>query len=173
MSRRVYTYHAGLGLDVANMVYTIGVYVFAIGLVVTLWNVIRSRWAGGIAGPNPWGAPTLEWLTTSPPADYNFINIPVLESREPLWDGGVAFGPAFDNARLTPRTTALDAELESTVELPRDNLWAAIMPVPMLCLCAALLVRWDWAALACGVVTLLCAARWMWPLPATRMETEL
>ena len=38
------------------------------------------------AGPNPWGAPSLEWATSSPPPVYNFAHIPVVESSTPLWD---------------------------------------------------------------------------------------
>jgi cytochrome c oxidase subunit 1/cytochrome c oxidase subunit I+III len=172
MPRRVYTYHSGLGLETTNLVSTIGAYVFALGLFVTLWNVIQSRMTGVPAGPNPWGASTLEWLATSPPEHFNFAHMPVVTSREPLWDNGVMPGPTFNEARLSPRTSVLDAELEHTIELPHDNLWTVVMSIALLGVFAALLVRWNWVAVACGAVTLLCAARWMWPLQSRVLETE-
>ena len=38
------------------------------------WSMRR----GGPAPPDPWGADTLEWATTSPPPDYNFAEIPIV-----------------------------------------------------------------------------------------------
>src|SRR5207248_1455363 len=53
---------------------------------IFLWNAYVSLKRGKIAGPNPWNAWTLEWATTSPPAEYNFAAIPEVRSRRPLWD---------------------------------------------------------------------------------------
>jgi heme/copper-type cytochrome/quinol oxidase subunit 1 len=172
MPRRVYTYQSGLGLDAANMVSTIGAYVFAIGLAMTLWNVVRSRFSGALAGPNPWGAATLEWHTASPPEAFNFAHMPIVSGREPLWTDGVRSGPAFDDGRLSPRTTVLDAELEHTVELPHDNIWTVLMSIVLLAVFAAVLVRWYWTAAIGVAATLLCAARWMWPVQSRVLETE-
>ena len=47
---------------------------------------------GPLAGPNPWGAPTLEWAAASPPEPYNFAEIPRVTSEYPLWDGSSAAG---------------------------------------------------------------------------------
>lgn len=38
------------------------------------------------AGDDPWVAFTLEWMTTSPPADYNFKTIPTVHGRRPFYD---------------------------------------------------------------------------------------
>jgi len=172
MSRRVYTYPSGFGLDASNLTSTIGVYVFALGLIVMLWNAVQSRIAGVPAGPNPWGASTLEWATASPPDHFNFARIPVVVSREPLWDDGVLPGPAFDAARLSPRTSVLDAELEQDILMPHENLMTVVASLAMLATFATLLLRWNWAAAACGIVTLLSVARWMWPLSTRVMEAE-
>jgi cytochrome c oxidase subunit 1 len=48
-------------------------------------NVAWTLRRGAPAGDDPWGADTLEWSTSSPPPTYNFVHIPVVESRYPLW----------------------------------------------------------------------------------------
>jgi heme/copper-type cytochrome/quinol oxidase subunit 1 len=173
MPRRVYTYSAGAGLGPANMVTTVGSYLFALGVLVTAWNVVRSRVAGTVAGPNPWGAGTLEWLTESPPEDYNFARMPVVADRDPLWSDAVSPGPAYDAGRLTPRTSALDAHLEATVTLPGDNAWAVIVAVAILAIVVALLVQLYWVALIGLLVTAFSLLRWFQPPVATRSVAEV
>lgn len=60
-----------------------------------------------MAGPNPWGAGTLEWATSSPPPSYNFAHIPVVKGLEPLWDTGgplpVVHGLRIDGPALPRR----------------------------------------------------------------------
>jgi heme/copper-type cytochrome/quinol oxidase subunit 1 len=172
MPRRVYTFPPGLGLESSNAISTLGAYVFALGVAVTLWNVAQSRVAGALAGPNPWGASSLEWLTTSPPREFNFERMPMVMSRDPLWDGAMMFGPAFDQGRLTPRTSTLDATFEQVIELPEDNGWAVLISVTMLVAVVGLLVRLDWLAIVGGGATLLCLACWLWPVRRKVVETE-
>jgi len=134
--------------------------------------VVRSRSHGDAAGDNPWGASSLEWLATSPPEHFNFAHIPIVHSREPLWDDGYSAGPAYDLARLTPRTSTLDATLEEPIEMPEDNLWTVVIALAMLVGFVALLVRsYPWA-IAGFVVTLGSLARWMWPTTTKVLETE-
>ena len=173
MPRRVYTYPSSPTLDTANLISTIGAYVFAVGIAVTLWNVIRSRVAGTAAGPNPWGAGTLEWMTESPPETYNFARIPLVSGRDPLWTNTVADGPPFDEERQTPRTSTLDANLEMPIELPEDNYWAVATSVTLLVAFAALLARWYWVFGVALAITLLGSARWMWPMQRKLAETDV
>ena len=172
MPRRVYTYAASPALDATNLLSTIGAYIFAVGIVVTLWNVVRSRVAGRVAGPNPWGAGTLEWATASPPEDYNFARMPVVSGRDPLWTDAMAAGPAYDAGRLTPRTSTLDADLEAAVELPEDNIWTVVTSLTLLVMFSALLVRAYPLFVVAFAATLLGAARWMWPVQRRVAETE-
>jgi cytochrome c oxidase subunit 1 len=86
MPRRIFTYAEGLGFDTLNLVSSIGAYGVGAATLVCVYNLIRSRQRGTLAGPNPWGAATLEWATSSPPPVYNFREIPVLRSRMPLWE---------------------------------------------------------------------------------------
>ncbi|MGH2809351.1 MAG: cytochrome c oxidase subunit I, partial [Actinomycetota bacterium] len=84
--RRVYTYEAGLGWDIHNLLSTIGAFILAVGALVTFINWIVSARRGPLAGNDPWNGESLEWATTSPPPAYNFETIPTVRSREPVWD---------------------------------------------------------------------------------------
>jgi len=55
-------------------------YLIAIGIVVFLYNMVRSAWRGQPAGSNPWDGRTLEWRTPSPPPSENFHQSPVVSS---------------------------------------------------------------------------------------------
>ena len=86
MPRRIYTYDAGQGWDLFNMIATIGTYLLVVSTAIFVWNFLRSRKHGEIAGNDPWGGSTLEWSIPSPPPEYNFAQIPEVTSRYPLWD---------------------------------------------------------------------------------------
>jgi cytochrome c oxidase subunit I len=86
MPRRIYTYDAGQGWDLFNLTATVGTYLLVISTSVFIWNFVRSRKHGAIAGNDPWGGSTLEWSIPSPPPEYNFAQIPEVTSRYPLWD---------------------------------------------------------------------------------------
>src|SRR5262249_19155402 len=133
---------------------------------LSAWNFLRSRTHGVPAGPNPWGAASLEWLTTSPPEPFNFARIPLVDSRDPLWDGEYKAGPTLEAARLTPLTSGVEGEPGATVALPEGNVWSVGITIGMLVGFAALLARLDLLAVVGLGLTLLCLARWMWPTSA-------
>jgi cytochrome c oxidase subunit I len=86
MPRRIYTYEAGRGWEVWNLIVSIGVIFQIAGILCWVVNFLWSYFKGSRAGNDPWDAWTLEWSTSSPPPDYNFATIPVVRSRRPLWD---------------------------------------------------------------------------------------
>jgi cytochrome c oxidase subunit 1 len=86
MPRRIYTYEPGRGWEIWNLIVTIGVFFQTAGVLAFVANLLWSLWKGEPAGNDPWDAWTLEWSTSSPPADYDFAATPVVRSRRPLWD---------------------------------------------------------------------------------------
>src|SRR2546421_2067853 len=86
MPRRIYTYEPGRGWETWNLVVTIGVIFQIAGVLVFVFNLLRSLVKGETAGSDPWDAWTLEWSTSSPPPAYNFAKIPEVRNRRPLWD---------------------------------------------------------------------------------------
>jgi cytochrome c oxidase subunit I len=86
MPRRVYEYENVGNLALFNLISTIGSFILASGVLVTVINVLRSLKRGAVAGPDPWKANTLEWFTTSPPAVNNFDTVPRVRSAEPMKD---------------------------------------------------------------------------------------
>jgi cytochrome c oxidase subunit 1 len=99
MPRRIYRYSPVLGLDFWNMVSTIGAFVIALSVLVFIWNVVRTRRKGEVAGPDPWDARTLEWSIPSPPPAHNFDEIPVVEAYDDFWHRKYAEG---EDGRLVP-----------------------------------------------------------------------
>jgi cytochrome c oxidase subunit I len=86
MPRRIFEYSAASGLHGYNLASTIGSFILAVGLLVTVGNAVWSVRKGRLAGPDPWHANTLEWFTPSPPPAHNFDVIPTVRSFEPMKD---------------------------------------------------------------------------------------
>ncbi len=61
-----------------NRASTLGAFVLGAGMFLVLYYLIDSLKNGPKAPPNPWGAATLEWRTTSPPSPHNFEDTPPL-----------------------------------------------------------------------------------------------
>jgi cytochrome c oxidase subunit 1 len=68
------------------MISTVGSFILGIGILITVFNVVRNVKRGPIAGPDPWKGNTLEWFTTSPPPVNNFDVVPRIRSVEPMKD---------------------------------------------------------------------------------------
>jgi cytochrome c oxidase subunit I+III len=67
MPRRVYTYDAGLGWDLPNLVSSVFSFVMAFGIATLLLDLALHWRFGRKAPPNPWHADTLEWASGTPP----------------------------------------------------------------------------------------------------------
>jgi cytochrome c oxidase subunit 1 len=165
MPRRVYTYLPGMGWDTLNLLSTIGAGVFALSFLLMIVNVVRSLRSGDIAGPNPWGASTLEWATESPPPVYNFSRIPIVHHRDPLWAQGpdlpVVGGLSVERREVLSSSVA-DAEPLVREASPRPTLWPLITAIATtVFFVGSIYTPW---AVVWGIPPLaLALTAWFWP----------
>jgi len=168
MPRRVYTYAAGAGWTGANLLTTIGVFLFAAGALLFIINVVYSRRYGAPAGSNPWNADTLEWDTSSPPPKYGPLRIPTVVSRHPLWDDHDEQADPHDERTLddgeeTLATTTLDAADGFIAKMPDHSLLPLVASVLLFGIFLALVWKLLWLALALTIGAAISAGVWMWP----------
>jgi heme/copper-type cytochrome/quinol oxidase subunit 1 len=175
--RRTYTYQGGLGWDVWNLVSTIGAFVLAAGILMIFVNWYKSHRTGEPAGPDPWGAETLEWSMSSPPPEYNFESIPTVRSLHPMWDQPeLKRGPqrVEDGALLlaggheTLSSSMLDAIPQAVVEMPHESPWPVTLTVAMMATLYGILVDSTWLTGAGTLAAAASVAGWFWP----RGETQ-
>ncbi len=175
MPRRIYTYDSGLGWDTLNLLISVASFVFAVGTLLTLVNFARSRFRGARAPADPWHADSLEWTTTSPPPEYNFAAIPVVNGRHPLWDQPPASVEVVDGRPATralgvvgalekqmPVTEGLDAHPQDVLGIPQPTYLPFIAALGIALLFVGLLVE----AAIIGVVGVLIGSaavvHWLW-----------
>ena len=111
MTRRVYTYHAGLGWDVYNLIETSARSCSRPGSLLIAVNLVWSSRRGEPAGRDPFHGGTLEWTIPSPPPHYNFAVIPTVASPYPNWDER----PRRGLRRLEPTSSCSTRGHETTV----------------------------------------------------------
>jgi hypothetical protein len=175
MPRRVYTYLPETGWGGLNLLASIGAVTIAASVLVFLVNVARSLRVGEAAGANPWGADTLEWAASSPPRPYNFAFIPVVESREPMWQHPAEL-PAVEGLRTDVRevlvTTLLDAEPDSRHRHPEPTIWPLIAAIATAVLFITLIFT-PWGAVIGTVLLFFAFIGWAWPRGKDHQEQRM
>jgi cytochrome c oxidase subunit 1 len=165
MPRRVYTYPAGLGLELPNLLSTIGAFVVGASVVLFVVNGIWSLYRGAIATGDPCEASTFEWAVSSPPPVYNFAHIPVSDSRTPLWDN-VGELPVVTGLRVDEKelllTTVVSAAPDLREPVPAASLWPLIaaMATGVLFVCS---IFSPWAVAVGAIPGTIALIAWFWP----------
>ena len=165
MPRRVYTYPAGMGLELPNLLSSIGSLVVATAVLLFVINMVKSLAGGRAAPPNPWDAPSLEWATASPPPVYNFEHISVVESETPLWDNRdrlpVVTGLRVDEKEIL-LTTIVTAAPESREPVPEASIWPFVSACAVGVFFIASIFS-PWAVLFGAIPPAIALIAWFWP----------
>lgn len=76
------------GIKVLNYVMAAGGLVMLLGFLLVIANLLGAMLRRGqeVEPADPWRGYTLEWLTASPPASGNFVEVPLVTSEAPLLD---------------------------------------------------------------------------------------
>jgi cytochrome c oxidase subunit 1 len=175
MPRRIYTYAEQTGWGSLNSLASIGSLFIVASFLTLIGNAIWSLRRGRMAGPDPWGGDTLEWATTSPPAPYNRVRVPVVRSRSPLWapDGELPVVTGLDpTKREVLVTTMLDAVPDSRHEEPGDSIWPLIAALATGAM-FIISVYTPWGLVIGAALLLPAMFGWLWPRPLKRAEHEV
>jgi cytochrome c oxidase subunit I+III len=179
MPRRVWTYADGYGLEIYNLLSTIGAFIFAGGIFIVLLDLLLHFRPAGKVDTNPWNAGSLEWL---PMDDYAIRSIPFIRSREPLWrspslreevDAGAHYLPGTATGdRETIVTSPIDARPQYLLRLPGPSWLPVLAGVGTAVFFLALTVKWMLIAIAGGVVAMASILKWLWesdPAPSGKL----
>jgi cytochrome c oxidase subunit I+III len=180
MPRRVWTWPAGLGFEAWNLAATIGAFIFAAGVVIAILDFILHLRKAGKVDTNPWQAGTLEWLPTD---NYGVRSIPLVESREPLWDrptlrtevdAGAWYLPgSVTGTRETLVTSPRDAIPRYLLRLPGPGWLPLLAGAGTAAFFFALTFKLTVVAALAFVVTLYWVYRWLWetePSPTGKLH---
>jgi cytochrome c oxidase subunit I+III len=176
MPRRVYTYPAGLGWDTLNLVSTVGAFMIAAGVLLMLIDFARNfRMASEENAGNVWNAGTLEWL---PNGNYSNRSVPIVTSRDPLWDqpnlakdveaGHYYLPNAPTGGRETIVTSPIEAKPQWLLQMPYPSLDHFIAALGTAGFFLLLTVKLVVPATVCGVIAVAAVVRWLWGLDPGR-----
>jgi cytochrome c oxidase subunit I+III len=185
MPRRVYTYQAGSGWEIYNLISTIGAFIIAASVIVFLYNLVKTLTSGEKATANPWDADSLEWSTPTPAPPHGFTVLPIVRSRHPLWDQDnlvegqdktqrlvQALGRWPVNWRAALVTSPLDGEPQEIFRVAGPSIWPFVAAIGLTIIFASEIFRLHWLALVGALVIVISLAGWHWPEDAPTSEEE-
>lgn len=170
MPRRVYTYLPGRDWEVTNLISTVGAFILGAAVLLFLIELARNfRLTVDNDAGNVYGGGTLEWLPTGL---YSTRSIPVVKSREPLWDDpdisrdveeGRYFLPnAPTGHRETIITSPLRAEPQYLQIMPGPSVWPLLAAIFTAGFFVLMTIEAYTPALTSGVLAILGVLRWLW-----------
>ena len=171
MPRRVYTYLPEQQIGLWNGIATTGAVILASGVALFIVDVMRNfrfNPGDGNAG-NVYDGGTMEWL---PSGLYSTRSIPVVTSRQPLWDDdrlssnveeGRYFLPrSVTGLRETILTSPVTAVPQQLLILPGPSPWPVTAGAFTSGFFLLLTVQAYMTALISGIVAILAILIWLW-----------
>ncbi|MBK8908531.1 MAG: cytochrome c oxidase subunit I [Rhodospirillales bacterium] len=172
MPRRVFTYPSGLGWEWPNAIATVGAFVFAFGILIVVWDVIRPKKRQGWSARNPWNAGTLEWLAEMPGKPWGVRSVPLIRSRYPLWDqpdlmrnvdeGRYYLPDAQEGKRETMVTSVLDGDPVQCLRVPGPTFKTMIAAAFTGGSFIFATFHWYIAAVVSGALAVAMILNWLW-----------
>ncbi|SMF61210.1 cbb3-type cytochrome c oxidase subunit I [Allosphingosinicella indica] len=170
MPRRVYTYLPGRDWEIPNMISTVGAFMIGAGVLLFVVDLARRfRFATDGNAGNIYGGGTLEWL---PNGLYSARSIPVIRSREPLWDDpgladdvdeGRYFLPGSATGhRETVVTSPIRAEPQYLQIMPEPSVWPLMAAVFTAGFFILLTIQAYVPSVVSGLLALAAMIRWLW-----------
>ena len=169
MPRRVYTYPAGLGWDLPNLLSSAGAVAIAIGVALLAFDTVRTLRRPARPHDNPWGAATLEWV---PAEEYATRSIPQVASRNPLWEqpelaaqverGEHWLPGTATGLRETLVTSPRSAALRHLIVLPGPSWLTVLAAFGTAAFFLLLTVKWVATAFVFGLLAVGCTIGWLW-----------
>jgi cytochrome c oxidase subunit 1 len=120
MPRRVYTYPAELNFEFWNQVQTFGSFLLGISFLIFIYNIWKTQRQPRTAPADPWRGATLEWLIPSPPQEFNFAEVPPVNSATPAWDLRRASGGKLPEPQRVSG---------AGIHMPRPSIWPLVTAV--------------------------------------------
>jgi len=134
MSRRIDTYSSGFGFEFWNLVSTIGSFTIAVGILMLLWNVWKSKREAvdlPAPGPDPWDARSLEWSVPSPTPEHNFDETPTVSGTDEWWHRKYGYDDDGNVVRIATIEEAAQPGTATDVHLPSPSFWPLVLAVGM------------------------------------------
>ncbi len=174
MPRRVFTYSPDLGVSTLNLITSVFAFVLAAGVLVALVDVVLHLRSGRPAGGNPWGAPSLEWMSGI--KEHGFRSIVPITSRYPVWEqknlaedesSGRGYLPDTPTgAREALLTSPVASMPDQILRLPGPGWVAFVAALASAIGMAAITLKLSTVALAAGVVAAGAFVYWLWSMDA-------
>jgi cytochrome c oxidase subunit I len=140
--RRMYVwteFRAGEGffnLGFWNLVATIGTFILAVGVLLFLVNIWITHRPGSKTPPapaDPWDARSLEWITSSPPKEYNFARTPQVSELDEFFHRKYEDVGEGDSHEYVQRMTGEEViqheedNADPNIHLPAPSYWPMVL----------------------------------------------
>ncbi|MFD2208706.1 cytochrome c oxidase subunit I [Virgibacillus halophilus] len=113
MPRRYWVFLKDQGLDTGNLISSVGAFFMAAGVIIFFINIIYTAAKGEKTPGDPYDGRTLEWSIPSPPAHYNFKQLPLVRGLDPLW-----IEKMEGNGKMTPAEPLGDIHMPNNSFIP-------------------------------------------------------
>ena len=114
-----------------NRVASVGSFVLAIGVLMFLINVVYTARNAPVAPADPWDARSLEWMTSSPPAEHNFDAIPTVHELDEFfhrkYEENEATGEIHQVSTYEEIMADEATRADKHIHLPSPSYWPIIL----------------------------------------------